>query len=79
MTFLVALIIGIYLGFKLKGALILYRETRNIKYIQSVVEKVLSDKSIQIIQSRREQQTELEDKELEKEHKKIKKFKVVQQ
>jgi hypothetical protein len=77
MTFIIALLLGFYLGFKYKGALVLFKETKNIKYIQAVVEKVLSDKPIQIIQSREEQQTELDNKALEREHK-IKKFRVVQ-
>lgn len=72
MSFIITLLIGGFLGFKLKGALILYKETRNIKYIQAVVKHVLDEKEIEIIRTKLQLQTERENEKLEKEYKKPK-------
>jgi hypothetical protein len=80
MVFIISLFVGFFLGYKLKGAIILFKEAKNIKYIEAVVNKVLSNKELNIYKSAFDERVERENDRLEKEHyikMKIKNFKGV--
>lgn len=49
MYFLIVVFIGVYLGYKLRGFIEIYRQVKNIKTIKYVVEKVLNNEEIKII------------------------------
>lgn len=72
MTFIIALLLGLYLGFKLKSAIYLFKDVRNVKFIEATVNKILDSNDITIIRSKIDIDSEKENKELEKEHKKFK-------
>lgn len=52
MTFLTALILGLFLGYKLRGAMYIYKETRNVRFIKEVVSNIMGEAPLEIIQSK---------------------------
>lgn len=72
MNTFIGLLIGAFVGYKVKGAVIFLRETRNVKYIESVVKVILSNEEVKILNnSKRDVE---EDKELQREHIKLKSY-----
>lgn len=53
MYFILVLSLGLFMGFKLCKAITLVKETRNINYIKSVVEVILSNKEIEFVDLKR--------------------------
>lgn len=66
-SYIVVFGIGIYLGIKFNKAYGMLKITKDIKYIEKVVEKVLSKESIKIIETKKERQKEKQNKEQEEE------------
>lgn len=52
MTFIISFILGLFLGYKIKGALYIYKETRNVKFIKEVVNSIIGTAPIEIINSK---------------------------
>lgn len=48
MVFIIAFGFGLFLGFKLKGALIFIKQAKDIKFIKTVIETVLSENEIKL-------------------------------
>lgn len=68
MTFVIALILGIFVGYKFKGATYLYKETRNVKFIKEIVDNILNNKELELIKSKDAVMKERESKFVEKHH-----------
>lgn len=49
MYFILVLIIGTWIGYKLRGAVEIYRQVKQVKYIEKIVDRILSDKEVKII------------------------------
>lgn len=50
MYFILFIFIGFFLGYKLRGAIEIYKQVKQVKSVESIVEKVISNREIKIIE-----------------------------
>lgn len=50
MYFILFISIGFFLGYKFRGAIEIYKQVKQVKSVESIVEKVISNREIKIIE-----------------------------
>jgi hypothetical protein len=58
MYFLLIISIGFFLGYKIRGAVEVYRQVKQVKSVESIVEKVINNREIKIIEEFRKKEKE---------------------
>lgn len=60
MYFLLIIFIGFFLGYKIRGAVEVYRQVKQVKSVESIVEKVINNREIKIIEEFRKKEKEVQ-------------------
>lgn len=54
MVFIIGVICGSFIGWKMKGAIVFIKQAKDVKYIKSIVETILSKDEIKLYKSLQE-------------------------
>lgn len=57
MYFLIIILVGFFLGYKIRGAVEVYRQVKQVKSVESIVEKVINNREIKIIDEFRKKES----------------------
>lgn len=49
MYFILVILLGVWIGYKLRGAVEIYRQVKQVKYIEKIVDRILGEKEVKII------------------------------
>lgn len=58
MYFILVIALGVWIGYKLRGAVEIYRQVKQVKYIEKIVNRVLDSKDIKIIDFKKKKESE---------------------